>query len=107
MTAPADGDAAPVPASLLGTEGGITGSELEAAFLATDAALSSDDGCTATVVMLEGQADGSVALQVANVGDSNAVLVELGKWVAWCKCMDRHRGVICTGCCSYVQQHCL
>jgi serine/threonine protein phosphatase PrpC len=72
---------------------------LEAAFLEADAALTSDDGCTATVAILEavpaggssgsggggggGRDRGGVALQVANVGDSEALLVDLrARWGA-------------------------
>jgi serine/threonine protein phosphatase PrpC len=53
-------------------------------FLATDAALTTDDGCTATALLLEGCGDGSVLLRVANVGDSLALLVNLTRWVTSC-----------------------
>lgn len=52
---------------------------LTASFLETDKQLTCDDGCTATAVLLEGCADGSVMMRVANVGDSMAVLVDLSK----------------------------
>lgn len=50
-----------------------------ASFLETDKQLTCDDGCTATAVLLEGCADGSVMMRVANVGDSMAVLIDLSK----------------------------
>lgn len=55
---------------------------LSGAFLATDAALTCDDGCTATVLLLEAAGEeveevarDSLLLRVANVGDSMALLV--------------------------------
>jgi serine/threonine protein phosphatase PrpC len=64
---------------LLSDEAGVAAA-LTASFLATDAALSTDDGCTATAVLLEGCGDGGVLLRVANVGDSLALLVNLTRW---------------------------
>jgi serine/threonine protein phosphatase PrpC len=52
----------------------------EAAFLATDGALAGEDGCTATLVLLEAGPGGRVALQCANVGDSAALLVDMARW---------------------------
>jgi serine/threonine protein phosphatase PrpC len=63
---------------LLADEAGVA-SALAASFLETDRQLACDDGCTATALLLEGCADGSVLLRVANVGDSMAVLVDLSR----------------------------
>ena len=51
-------------------------------FLETDARLASDEGCTATVLMLERGAAGQLSVQAANVGDSAALLVNVttGAW---------------------------
>ena len=51
----------------------------EAAFLATDGLLSSDDGCTATALLVEAMENGNVVVQVANVGDSEALLVDMAR----------------------------
>lgn len=61
---------------MLSNEVGVAAA-LTASFLATDAALVTDDGCTATAVLLEGCGDRGVLLRVANVGDSLALLVNL------------------------------
>eukprot|EP00775_Hariotina_reticulata_P002093 gene2093-2411_t len=64
-----DGEAAGVAAALT------------CSFLETDRQLTCDDGCTATAVLLEGCPDGCVLLRVANVGDSMALLVDLGRLI--------------------------
>jgi serine/threonine protein phosphatase PrpC len=75
---------------LLADEAGVAAA-LTASFLETDRQLACDDGCTATALLLEGCADGSVLLRVANVGDSMALLVDLSRWVM---CQSR---CICIG----------
>jgi serine/threonine protein phosphatase PrpC len=68
--------------------GGATAPAIEAAFLEADRRLTSDEGCTATAVLVEAAgssgdggsseaSSGGVVLQVANVGDSEAILVDL------------------------------
>lgn len=49
----------------------------EEVFLATDRALRSDEGCTATALLVWQDASGSICLQAANVGDSAAFVSEL------------------------------
>jgi serine/threonine protein phosphatase PrpC len=61
---------------MLSDEVGVAAA-LTASFLATDEALTTDDGCTATAVLLEGCGDGGLLLRVANVGDSLALLINL------------------------------
>jgi serine/threonine protein phosphatase PrpC len=51
----------------------------EAAFLATDGLLSSDDGCTATALLVEAREGGNVMVQVANVGDSEVLMVDMAR----------------------------
>jgi serine/threonine protein phosphatase PrpC len=63
---------------LLSDEAGVAAA-LTCSFLETDRQLTCDDGCTATAVLLEGCRDGCVLLRVANVGDSMALLVDLGR----------------------------
>eukprot|EP00878_Enallax_costatus_P012406 GHUV01012956.1.p1 GENE.GHUV01012956.1~~GHUV01012956.1.p1 ORF type:complete len:1522 (+),score=650.23 GHUV01012956.1:595-5160(+) len=63
---------------------------LTASFLDTDKQLTCEDGCTATALLLEGCADGSVMLRVANVGDSMAVLVDLAN-SGWRCLTEDHR----------------
>ncbi|KXZ45435.1 hypothetical protein GPECTOR_54g175 [Gonium pectorale] len=60
-------------------------------FLAADKYMSMEEGCTATLVLVEADPqDGGWLLQSANVGDSSAVLVNLtrGNWV---KLSEDHR----------------
>ncbi|CAD7702624.1 unnamed protein product, partial [Ostreobium quekettii] len=59
---------------LLGRKG--CGEALTSAFLEVDARMHMEEGATATVLLAERQADGGVALQVANVGDSGALLID-------------------------------
>jgi serine/threonine protein phosphatase PrpC len=61
---------------MLSDEVGVAAA-LTASFLATDEALTTDDGCTATAVLLEACGDEGLLLRVANVGDSLALLVNL------------------------------
>lgn len=49
---------------------------LHAAFLATDQAISAEEGCTATAVLMWRDGEGAVCLQAANVGDSAALFIE-------------------------------
>jgi len=68
-----------------GSDGLVTGRDADAqramlrsVFLEADAALSLDEGCTATLVLVQRNAeDNALLLQSANVGDSSAVLVVL------------------------------
>ena len=70
---------------LLGTDSSSSRrSAWEAAFLATDQALSCDDGCTATALLVEAGQGGAITLQVANVGDSEAVLVDMARYGGGC-----------------------
>lgn len=59
-------------------------------FLETDARLASDEGCTATVLMLERGAAGHLSVQAANVGDSAALLVNVTTG-AWSRLTADHR----------------
>ena len=72
------------PPPVLSDEVGVAAA-LTASFLATDEALTTDDGCTATAVLLEGCGDGGLLLRVANVGDSLALMVDLRRYVSVCR----------------------
>lgn len=48
---------------------------LHDAFLATDQAISAEEGCTATAVLMWRDGQGDVCLQAANVGDSAALFI--------------------------------
>jgi type II secretory pathway pseudopilin PulG len=72
------------PRPVLSDEVGVAAA-LTASFLATDEALTTDDGCTATAVLLEGCGDGGLLLRVANVGDSLALMVDLRRYVSVCR----------------------
>jgi len=52
--------------------------------------LSSDDGCTATALLVEAMEGGSVVVQVANVGDSEALLVDMAS-TQWSRLTEDHR----------------
>jgi protein phosphatase len=49
---------------------------LRSAFLATDQAISAEEGCTATAVLMWRDGQGDVCLQAANVGDSSAFFID-------------------------------
>ncbi len=57
--------------------GAAAAAALREAFLATDARIAAEEGCTATAVLAWRGAGGAVLLQAANVGDSAALLIEL------------------------------
>ena len=52
--------------ALLADEAGVAAA-LTASFLETDRQLACDDGCTATALLLEGRADGTVLLRLGEV----------------------------------------
>lgn len=64
---------------LLGANHGSHQLALKNAFVASDQKLSMDEGCTATVVLVEEDPCGDFHLCAANVGDSEAVFVNLSR----------------------------
>ncbi|GAX83395.1 hypothetical protein CEUSTIGMA_g10820.t1 [Chlamydomonas eustigma] len=55
---------------------------LKEVFLDADSSITSDDGCTATVVLMQKQPESHFLIQAANVGDSSAIAVDVtsGSW---------------------------
>ncbi|KAG2500370.1 hypothetical protein HYH03_001944 [Edaphochlamys debaryana] len=71
----------PLPPLLEGRPDGAQQTLLKDVFLTTDTYMSMEEGCTATVVLLEARrgGEGGWLLQTANVGDSSAVLINFTK----------------------------
>jgi hypothetical protein len=76
-------------AGALGAGAGAAGM-LRDAFLATDARIASEEGCTATAVLAWRGADGAVRLQAANVGDSSCLLIDPADG-SWREMTEDHR----------------
>lgn len=60
--------------NLIGRKG--CGDALHKAFQEVDAQLKTEEGTTSTLLLAERQADGGIALQASNVGDSAALLID-------------------------------
>ncbi|PNH09316.1 Protein phosphatase 2C 70 [Tetrabaena socialis] len=80
----------PLPPLLRGRDVASQKALLKDTFLAADQHMSMEEGCTATLVLLEAEAGGGWLLQSANVGDSSAVLVNLTRGT-WVKLSEDHR----------------
>eukprot|EP00798_Chlamydomonas_sp_ICE-L_P003755 gene3753-13814_t len=59
-------------------------------FLETDEKMAADEGCTATALLVERTAEGGLAMQSANVGDSSVLLVNVSS-KKWEKLTQDHR----------------
>ncbi|GIL78322.1 hypothetical protein Vretimale_7674 [Volvox reticuliferus] len=81
----------PLPPLLRGRDIDSQRKLLRDTFLLTDKYMSMEEGCTATLIMLDANpVQEGWMLQSANVGDSSAVLVNFSRGT-WCKLTEDHR----------------